>query len=136
MVLLQNAQWFQWLVRNFPKLIKNSIILLNFHQKIFRDFSNFPITLCLFRTNARKQSMICYFFWKMAVLSLLVSFLDSELHRFHFVVGPSKKIFKIIFRSENPVRIMEYFDLMCFGLRRSHCNCLNFTLFLISIHDK
>ena len=42
-----------FLAINFHKIDKNSIFLLNFHQKIPKFSQNFP-TICSFRPNARK----------------------------------------------------------------------------------
>ena len=42
-----------FLVTNFPKIIKNSIFSLNFHQKFAKFSQNCPI-MCVFLPNARK----------------------------------------------------------------------------------
>ena len=42
-----------FLATTFQKIVKNSIFLLNFHQKFTKFSQNFP-TNCLFRPNARK----------------------------------------------------------------------------------
>ena len=42
-----------FLVTNFPKIVKNSIFLLNFHWKLSNFSRNFP-TICVFRPNTRK----------------------------------------------------------------------------------
>ena len=41
------------LSKKYPKIIKSSIFLLNFHQKSSKFSQNFP-TICVFRPNARK----------------------------------------------------------------------------------
>ena len=40
-----------FLVTNFPKIVKNSIFLLKFYQKLSKFSQNFP-TICVFRPNA------------------------------------------------------------------------------------
>ena len=55
-----------FLVTNFPKIVKNSLFLLNFHQK----FSKFPNTV--FRPNARK------------IIARFVNFLKDMLEIMHF----------------------------------------------------
>ena len=53
-----------FLVTNFPKIIKNSIFLLNFHQKFSTFSRKFP-TICVFRPNARKiNAWFVKFIWK------------------------------------------------------------------------
>ena len=42
-----------FLVTKYPKIIKNAIFLLNFHQKISKISQNFP-TICAFCPNVQK----------------------------------------------------------------------------------
>ena len=51
-----------FLVKKYPKIIKNSIFLLNFDQKISKFSQNFT-TNCVFRQNARKINA-WFIFWK------------------------------------------------------------------------
>ena len=50
MVLFPKALF---LVTNFPKIVKNSIFLLNFHQKFSKVSQYFP-TNCVFRPDTQK----------------------------------------------------------------------------------
>ena len=47
----------------FPKIVKNSIFLLNYYQKFSKISQNFPTT-CDFRPNARKINAFLKFFEK------------------------------------------------------------------------
>ena len=50
MMLFQKALF---IVTKFPKLVKNSIFLWNFHQNFSKFSQNFP-TICVIRPNSRK----------------------------------------------------------------------------------
>ena len=70
------------LVTDFPKIVKNSNFLLNFHQK-FSNFSQNFKTICIFRPNARKiNAWFVKFLEKYAKIKHFRNFLKKFLKIF------------------------------------------------------
>ena len=71
-----------FLATTFPKIVKNSIFILNFYQKFSKFSQNFS-TICVFRPNARKfNSWVVKFFEKYAKIMYFCDFLKKSFENF------------------------------------------------------
>ena len=86
---------FLFLATNFLNIDKNSIILLNFHQKFSKFSQNFP-TICGFRPNARKiNACFVKYFENSAKIMHFRKFLEKNFSKLPSNLGVSRNVRKM-----------------------------------------